>query len=76
MDVAADSSSNNFDFQPSKVPGVQPHVNFDNELDSLEEIISGDVVQANIDMINKFAQAKLQLNNPVKNILCMVIGEM
>ena len=33
LDVAGDSSSNVFDFQPSKVPGVQPHENFEKELD-------------------------------------------
>ena len=76
MDVAADRSSNNFNLQLSKVPGVKPHVNFDNELDSLEDIISEDVVQADINMINELAQAKLQMSNPAKSFLCMVIGEM
>ena len=65
LEVAADSSSIAFDFQPSKVPGVQSHVNFEKQLDSLEEIVNEEVVQANID-INDFALAKFQLDKTAK----------
>jgi hypothetical protein len=48
------------------VPGVQPHVICTNELGSLEELLTSDVVDHIVEMINAYAEVKLTLNRPAR----------
>ena len=65
-DSSNDATTSSFDFIPSRTPGVQPHVASDKELDSLEELLSSDVVDFVVDMINDYAKIKVQINRPFR----------
>lgn len=65
-DLTQDEANLSFDFQPSKPPGVQDHVDVTSELNTMDNILTGDITQFIIDMINEFATHKLALNNPAR----------
>jgi hypothetical protein len=69
-----DSGSCDFQFSARKAPGVQPHVDLTNELSSLEQLLTSDVLHHIVDMVNDYAAVKLAKNRPARRRSVIITG--
>ena len=61
-----DTCKNTFDFIPSKTPGVQDHVHFDTELESLQVLLTDAIVDHIVDMVNQYASLQVEIHTPAQ----------
>lgn len=61
-----DICRNTFDFIPSKTSGVQGHVQFQTELESLQVLLTDAIVDHIVDMVNQYACLQVQIHTPAQ----------